>query len=188
MASIRRRGDVWQVQVRRRGVRALSRTFLHKRDAEIWARQIESTCDSGHPIESTKKTQSTETFGDLIRRYATTLASDPRPLNTEKQILGEVLRKWLADCKVSELNPETFARYRDQRLRQVGPATVRRELTVIQRLLQIAIDEWGLPGPNPVGRIRKPSSPPSRERRLNGDKEQRLIACARQCLLNRIQH
>jgi hypothetical protein len=45
MASIRRRGAKWQVQVRRQGLRPLTRTFRHKADAEMWSRQREAEID-----------------------------------------------------------------------------------------------------------------------------------------------
>jgi len=37
MASIRKRGDRWQAQVRRKGSKPLSKTFKLKADAERWA-------------------------------------------------------------------------------------------------------------------------------------------------------
>jgi hypothetical protein len=45
MATIRKRGHRWQVQVRRQGYRAISRTFQSKNDALTWARQVESEVD-----------------------------------------------------------------------------------------------------------------------------------------------
>ena len=47
MASIRRRGATWQVQVRRQGLRPLVRSFRLKADAELWARQREAEIDRG---------------------------------------------------------------------------------------------------------------------------------------------
>ena len=45
MASIRKHGKRWQVQVRRQGLRPLTRTFHLKADAELWARQREAEVD-----------------------------------------------------------------------------------------------------------------------------------------------
>ncbi|QOZ28118.1 hypothetical protein XH93_34275 [Bradyrhizobium sp. CCBAU 51753] len=41
MATIRQRGAKWQVQVRRSGARPLSKSFLRRKDAEAWARDME---------------------------------------------------------------------------------------------------------------------------------------------------
>lgn len=47
MASIRRRRDKWQVQIRRKGRGALSRSFHVLKDAEEWARHMEVQADRG---------------------------------------------------------------------------------------------------------------------------------------------
>jgi DnaJ-domain-containing protein 1 len=53
MATIRRRGTTWQVQVRRQGHATLSRTFRLKADAEQWARQKEAEIDRGElPVDT----------------------------------------------------------------------------------------------------------------------------------------
>jgi len=47
MATICRRGDKWQVQVRRKGCPPLSRSFNQKADAQAWARHVELLADRG---------------------------------------------------------------------------------------------------------------------------------------------
>ena len=41
MASIRRRGERWQAQIRRSGCPTVSRSFRLKADAERWAAQVD---------------------------------------------------------------------------------------------------------------------------------------------------
>ena len=41
MATIRKRNGRWQVQIRKSGTRAISRTFTLKQDALFWAREQE---------------------------------------------------------------------------------------------------------------------------------------------------
>ena len=45
MATIRKRGGKWQVQVRRQGMHPASRSFALKSDAARWARQTETEAD-----------------------------------------------------------------------------------------------------------------------------------------------
>jgi hypothetical protein len=45
MATFRKRGDKWQVQVRLNGCPPISRSFLLKADAVAWARQTEVEAD-----------------------------------------------------------------------------------------------------------------------------------------------
>ena len=67
MASIRRRGESWQVRVTRQGVKTSVKTFRSKADAQSWARQEEHQLDlqlgkGGVPAKDL-------TFGDLLTRY-----------------------------------------------------------------------------------------------------------------------
>jgi len=48
MATIRRRGRSWHVQVRRQRLPALTRSFSRRSDAELWARQRETEIDRGN--------------------------------------------------------------------------------------------------------------------------------------------
>lgn len=45
MASIRKYRGKWQVQIRRKGISALSKTFITKKDAETWARRTAVLAD-----------------------------------------------------------------------------------------------------------------------------------------------
>jgi hypothetical protein len=45
MATIRKRGDKWHVQVRRNGCPTSTRTFIQRTDAQRWANQTEIEAD-----------------------------------------------------------------------------------------------------------------------------------------------
>ena len=45
MATLRKRGERWQVQVRRKGSPSLTRSFLLRSDAQAWAREQELEAD-----------------------------------------------------------------------------------------------------------------------------------------------
>jgi len=45
MATIRKRGHKYQVQIRRKGFPPVSRSFLKLKDAQQWARQCETQAD-----------------------------------------------------------------------------------------------------------------------------------------------
>ena len=68
MATIRKRGARWQVQVHRQGCAALSQSFLTKSDAEAWGRQKEVELDRGEVIVSDQSLK-THTLGALLTRY-----------------------------------------------------------------------------------------------------------------------
>lgn len=50
MATFRKCGDRWQVQIRRQGHSSVTRSFLNKADGEAWARQIEAQLERSTPL------------------------------------------------------------------------------------------------------------------------------------------
>ena len=87
----------------------------------------------------------------------------------ETFVLNAFLRQDLAQTRLSNLTPDAFATYRDQRLRTVRPGTINRELGLIQHIFEVARTDWGIPVTNPIKAIRKPNADRARERRLSGD-------------------
>jgi integrase len=181
MATIRRRGDKWQVQIRHRGQRAISRSFHLRRDAEVWARQIELQADRNELPPDPKALQRI-TLADLVRRYRDTISVKKRGHDRELYILTPFLAHRLCSRRLSELRSDDFAAYRDERLREVLPATVKRQTAVLRHLFEIARDEWGLPiRENPVGKLKFLSADQRRERRLRPGEFERLLEAARTC-------
>jgi hypothetical protein len=68
MATIRKRGSSWHVQVRRLGQPTITRSFKKKPDANAWARQIESKIDR-RGLAPCRSDLERFTVSDLLRRY-----------------------------------------------------------------------------------------------------------------------
>lgn len=67
MASIRQQGNSWQTRVRRKGYPDITKSFNTRKDAERWARSVETSLDRGTYIDPTEAEKVTP--GDLIGRY-----------------------------------------------------------------------------------------------------------------------
>jgi len=181
MASIRKRGDRWQVQIRRKGQRLISKTFLHRKDAEAWARHKEVQADR-RELPNDPRILDRITLGELVVRYRDTVSIRKRGCAYEKIILNAFLRHEICARRLSELSASHFAAYRDQRLQQIKPSSLRRQLNPIRNLFEVAREEWGLPlRENPLKGLRLNSSDQRRERRLKEGELERLIAAARSC-------
>ena len=181
MATIRKRNGKWQVQVRRGGIGARSRTFGLKDDAERWARQVEQDFDR-HGFATDVKSLRAITLASLITRYRDSVVIKKRSCEIETVILNACLRQEWAQIPVGQVTAKLFSDYRDQRLVVCKPATVRRELGLLQHVFEVAMKEWALPiSHNPVTKITKPKPGPSRERRLTHDEEKSLLGAAEQC-------
>ncbi len=178
MATIRKHRDKWQVQIRRVGMGPMSKSFTLRRDALEWARHAEREADR-HELPSDPKALQRVKLGDLVRRYRDTVSPRKKTAATETIVLNAFLSRQICSKRLSELRTEDFAVYRDQRLQVIKPTSLKRELTPIRHLFEVARDEWGLPlKENPLDKLKLEAPDQRRERRLRGDEFSRLIEAA----------
>ena len=142
MATIRKRGKKWQVQVRRQNWPPASRTFATSSDAKHWALQQEAGLTLQSKPEFCLKTLRTVSLAELIERYILEVCPTKRSASVETAILKGFLKKWACTLPLSKLSPAPFAAYRDQRLKTVKPVTVRRELALVRHAFDVAIIDW----------------------------------------------
>src|SRR5262245_7871522 len=114
MATTRRRGATWQVQVRRQGHATLSRTFRLKSDAEQWARQKEAEIDRGELPVDTRALRS-QTLADLLERYGRMIVPRKLGATRERYMLRVILRHPMARLSLHRLTPAEIAKYRGLR-------------------------------------------------------------------------
>jgi integrase len=171
-----KRGDRYHVQIRKKGQPTLTKSFAKKADAQTWAKTVESRIERGVFLDTSQAQQ--QTIADVLERYraeilpklsCTALRSDPFRLNTLVEYLGKVSLAKLSSAQVST--------FRDERLLQVGPASVVKELGLLSRVLNTATKEWGiyLPHGNPVSQVRMPRRPKGRERRISSEEETSIL-------------
>jgi integrase len=173
MATLRNRNNKWQARVRRSGQPDVTKTFLTKIDAEKWARSIETEIDRGSYI-NTSYAQKT-LFKDLIQQYLKEVTPTLRGSLEDTYRLRKLMRHPISKFNLAELTPNKIAKYRDERLKEVKPNTVIRELAYISSMINHARREWGLGIINPVTQIRKPPQTQGRERVLNDAEMNRIL-------------
>ena len=177
MASIRKRGNRWQVQVRRLGYPLQTSSFILQSDAEAWGRQREVDLDKGEVVQVRSELKLT-TLSDLLTRYATERTSKKRGASSETARISAMKRHAIATTTLLRLTPTVIASYRDERLARVSTGSVRREMTILRHCLEVAIKEWGVPlAVNPFTKVNKPVDSKPRSRRL---KDSELAAISQQ--------
>lgn len=178
MATIRKRGSKWQAQVRRSGHRGVSRSFILRKDAVAWAREMEIRAErSEFPIDT--KVLNRITLADIVLRYRDTISIKKRGYGIERSVLTAFLRHPICHKTLSHVTAEDFASYRDQRLQTIKPSTLRRQFNPLQNMFEIARTEWNLPiRENPISKLRVASSDQRRERRLRDGELENLTATA----------
>lgn len=176
MATIRRLATGnWQGQVRKRGHRPVAKSFASKREADRWARLIESEMDRGVFVDRTEAERTT--VADLFGRYKTEVLPQKKDIVRVVSRL-KLLTPHFGSLAVAALRPLHVSRYRDARLKLVGPQSVKHELSILSRVINVALKDWGiaLPSGNPVMQVRMPLTPRGRERRLVAGERDRLFA------------
>lgn len=158
----------WQAQIARNGIRK-SASFATKREAQDWSARQEYLVTNAEP------SQSKLTLKDAFVRYAREESPKRRGVRWEVVRLERLSSDKVADKRLADLEPADLADWRDRRSKEVAPGTVRREMTLISSVLSTARREWGLISHNPISDIRKPSSPPPRDRRVSGAEIDKLL-------------
>lgn len=184
VATIRKRGDGWRAEVCRRvaghDIRK-SGTFDTKAEAAAWAARTETEIADGKLGRIPDKT-----FGQLLKRYRDEVSPTKggarwetvrinRIVDGHPDQVPPVLPDHIASVPLASLDATHFAAWRDRRLRQVTPASVRREWTLLSHACSIAEKEWRwLPG-NPMKEVKRPAPTPPRERRISANEIERLL-------------
>lgn len=151
MATITKRGDKWRAQVRKADASPQSKTFATKRQAEAWATMLEAETLAG-PVAKLSKVTLREAFD----RYAKNISPTKRSTKWEVLKLAQLSQSILADYKVGSITSADLAIWRDDRLKEVKPVSVLREMALIGCVLEIARREWGIITVNPIKDVRKP--------------------------------
>jgi hypothetical protein len=120
MATIRQKGpEQWHAQVRRTGWPAVTDTLRTRKDAEAWARDVESQMDRGIFVDRSAGERTT--FGETIKTYIKEV-TEKRPGEASRAAEKSRLERFMRDepklCAyaVAHLRPEHFEEYRDRRL------------------------------------------------------------------------
>ena len=173
MATIRQRAGIWQARVRRKGYPEESRSFTTKADAQIWARSVESSMDTGGHASVGKAHDLLLT--SVLERYVHEVTPSKRGAQRETESIRFMQRHKMAAYSMANLTPSVIAGYRDERLKTVSAGTIIREICILSSVITHARKEWSLPIANPCALVRKPPSPQGRTRQITNEEEIKLL-------------
>jgi len=181
MASIERRGPYqWRAKVRRRGHKTQTKTFETKLEAQKWARLIESEIDRGVFLD--RSSAESTTLKEILVRYAREISPGKKGELKEVQRIRVIKRDPIAEMLLASIHGMDIADFKKRRLKVVSPSTVNRDLNLLSHVFNVAIRDWGFHlACNPVQLASRPKvrSGQFRNRRLEGDEEERLLeACS----------
>lgn len=173
MSTIRKRGaDKWQAIVKRKGFPLQSKTWNTRKDAEAWARLIESEMDRGVFISRAEAEKTT--VGDLIERYREEELPKKRGNGFSPAL--NALEASLGKYSLAGLSSKLIADYKKKRLKIYSTDTVRKEINLLSKLIDLAGKEWGVTLPfNPCAMVSRPPAGKARDRRIEGDELEKIL-------------
>jgi integrase len=178
--------------IRRKGHPTLMKHFPNtregKKDAELWeGEQLRSIRLTGLPltIDELKK----HTVKEIVQKYLDEVTPTKGSSKSEKTVLKKFLRTDLAKRSLAGLSRKDGYDYRNKRLKEtwrgepIQPSTVRREVNSIQRVFEVAKEEWGFTNlVNPFRALTIPGGEgTSRERVLKPGEMERLADACTKC-------
>ncbi len=173
------KGPRYRVQVRRKGHPAQSETFARKKDAEIWARDLEQKIDAGKLLYSPEAKK--RTLGELIDRYVEEFLPYKKNANNQLQQLM-VWKDLLGPETLIVLNSDTLLKARGQIAQRkvrngnkVSTATVNRYTTALSHVLEIGVRQYHWLDTNPMRQIEKLKEKQGRDRALSHQEIQILL-------------
>jgi hypothetical protein len=145
MATVRKRGEKWRVEIYRDGIRK-SKTCSTKAEAVLWGAEEEKK------IELQAKGLQPETlFSDVIKRYLNEITPTKRGEKHEFNRLTRFLRHPITDKYISDVTRQDLELWIKERLETVKGESVRRELSTIGHIFKVALERWGYIQASPHG-------------------------------------
>jgi integrase len=165
VASIYKHGKRWRAQVLV-GSQRQGKVFDTKAEASQWALQMEAEGKKPLAVSSM-----------LVRDAAKKLHG--LYVNEDKSRSDVSRAKRLQDDPIAakrlvDVSKDDLDEYRDRRLAEVGPASVRRELNLIRGMFRRCREDWKWMSHNPFQSFKAPKSPDARMRRVT-DEEIQLV-------------
>lgn len=176
MATIRKRGEFsYHVQIRRKGQQPVTKTFNTQKEAEAWARMIESEMDRG--IFQDRSTAESTTLYEVITLFAQNVLPYKKSGRSDISRCGLIVQE-LGHLKMAAVNTVEVTKFREKLTHTYSPSSVKNFLTLLNRIMKYAQIELGifLPHGLPVAQVKMPKINNQRDRRLEDSEFEKLMA------------
>ena len=109
----------------------------------------------------------TKTCADAFEKYELELSKNKRGYRWEAFRLAGMAETDLGKVKMVDLDSTHFVAWRDQRLKQVAPGSVTREMNLLSNVFAVARKEWKWISESPTSDVARPKAPPARNRLIS---------------------
>ena len=174
MATIYKRGNKYFVQVRVAGHSSQSKTFSTKAAAKNWAAETELEL---RKLAGPKPEE--VTVGYALSRYSQEVSILKRGVRSEQVRIKRIISVLPEHRLIKDFTVEDAKTFRDQRATEVGPASILREIAILRSAWAHFVSEWRYCYKNVWQEIKKPKTPPHRERLVTDEEIEQMLTSLR---------
>ncbi len=171
MGTFRKRGDAWRAEIHKAGRRE-SRTFPTKREAQEWAaaRETELAISAVGGITP-------RTVAQVLQKYRDEISPRNKGHRWERVRIERFLKEEAKLCAkpIHAVTTTDLAAWRDRRLSQVQPVSVRRDIALLRAAWSYARKEWKNLKDDPWLDLTMPPEGRHRERIYAQDEIDRIV-------------
>lgn len=180
MANITKlKSGKWRVQIRSHN-KYISKSFLKKAHASMWAKEIEYQLDRDQYEDFSDSARIS--LGELITRYRDEITPHKKGRDTEKYKLNFILRHKIAKVKLLSLKAKHIIDFKKDISEGRAPSTINKYIHYIYTVWEVAKLNWdiALPYRNPCELVKKEKVKDKIDRILSIEEYQDLLqACTK---------
>lgn len=166
---MRKRGDKWRVEIYKNGQRK-SKTCKTKAEATQWALEEEKK------LELQEQGLQPETvLADVVERYLKEITPTKRGIRHETLRLNKFARHPICNKFIGDVTRKDFELWIAEREKEVSGESIRRELSTIRNIFNIAVERWNYIEKNPMIGLVLPKGSPPRTQRYSDEEIERLL-------------
>jgi len=180
MATIRKRNERWQVQIRKKDAPAFSKTFISKNDALCWARSQERLIEIGEDLALKRNLEQIQ-VRNLITRYEQQIGSKKKSYRVERYYYDVLRRQSFSNLQVRSIKAADIQVWVDEMQSTHKASSIHRLCGLLNRIFLAGIKYWNYPDRlNVMSKVIKPA--------INSPSVSRIDKRALEKLLNASTH
>ena len=163
-----KRGNSWRITVRHNGQR-YNATRDTEQECIKWAKL--KLIELQNEDAKSSKNLVHLTYQELFEKYYADVGSKMRGFKYISQQLKSFEKYWgrLTKESIHDITPQKITKWRNDRLKEVSPGTVQRQMCLYSSVFTYAVRELFLLDKNPFSMVQKPQKPAPRSRLISDD-------------------
>ncbi len=172
--------NAFQVLARNKGFKNFRATFDSREEAEKTLKELEAK--RALSVFRDYAVATRHTLAGVMQRYILEVCPKHKGAESETYRLNRMIRdETFVHKKMAEISTEDIVDFINDRLTEVAPSTVDRDIDLIGQVINYADKVWKIAASeNPMKGVPRPKYFNERDRRLQGDEEARLLKAARE--------